>query len=952
MRRITWFLILFLTLLAANNLGAQVGDIMHRRSATLASSRVFTVFSNWGVISQPTDSRPHGAWMAPTNGYLGDVSLLVGLELPIHDYNGDSLPDTVHSVITCSVSRPSMDTDTDPFTGQPLTFEPDTGYVSPTNESVALSDDPTTWPPSWPDHPEYGQSVWNGLFGENTFAGDHETYFRISDNNDRRFNFPWLNAQGIVFHPDSNDLSRTGQGISIGVRYILSDSLPFRDVLFRVFDITNTSTWRYERVVLGTLCGTYVGITGSDNTSQEWDDDISVFYKSTNEILTWDFDNNASRNPSWVGGVGRFGESFLEVPATPAIASYYGFQPAGMVQLGNDEWLWNVMKPGSFFNPPVVVNDTIPLAGGDVDYLYGSDYFSLDPGQTRRVASVIAYGMTREEVEFNILKAAMLWNSKFDQTATLGGVRFTGFASHRVFRGITPVEWSTSTPGSSVDLWYRPDVRSAWVSIASNVPNTGIFEWNTLSFSDGAFGTLRIALRDSADRPIAFAESGSTFTVDNPGNSPPILLMMNNELSGGNIVPDSTYPISLLTGDPEDSLLAITGYYRTVSSGPWTPFDEFSVRMLPQPQERVVNLARLPNSDSFQLKFTVSDGVFLRGDSSGIFQKRTPRVSNIESRVTHVAGPADVPLEVHVVRPDLVRSDTYIVTFDDTTTLGETTFSVYDQSTDSYPLKSAPLLARQESQYFDGLALYTNNILTAYDPSRSSWNRLPNPDWTATMKPVDYQDLSLNGYAQPDDYDIAFDTIPIDTSIALPPDLPAILINCRVTSHTTGAKVPVTAVASPGYVELLFWEKPGGRLRPTWDVSLYFKSTDAVPVRGDTLKLVTTKAFSFLDTVRVSTVVVSVERQKRMPLSFALDQSFPNPCNPSAQIRYTVPVTGRIVIELFNLLGEKVMELAKGEVSAGTHEVLMDGSHLPSGVYFYRLKAGSFVNTKKLLLLR
>jgi len=89
-----------------------------------------------------------------------------------------------------------------------------------------------------------------------------------------------------------------------------------------------------------------------------------------------------------------------------------------------------------------------------------------------------------------------------------------------------------------------------------------------------------------------------------------------------------------------------------------------------------------------------------------------------------------------------------------------------------------------------------------------------------------------------------------------------------------------------------------------------------------------------------------------IPRSFWLDQSYPNPFNPSTTIRYGLPNKSAVQLSIFNTLGQQVSLLQNGEQEAGYHEVKLDGSGLSSGVYFYRIEAGSFVQTRKLLLLR
>jgi hypothetical protein len=95
-----------------------------------------------------------------------------------------------------------------------------------------------------------------------------------------------------------------------------------------------------------------------------------------------------------------------------------------------------------------------------------------------------------------------------------------------------------------------------------------------------------------------------------------------------------------------------------------------------------------------------------------------------------------------------------------------------------------------------------------------------------------------------------------------------------------------------------------------------------------------------------------VKSQGVIPDGFKLFQNYPNPFNPSTKIRYSIPKRSNVVIEVYDILGKKITTLVNEEKPAGAYELTWNAVGMPSGVYFYKIQAGSFVETKKMILLR
>lgn len=111
-------------------------------------------------------------------------------------------------------------------------------------------------------------------------------------------------------------------------------------------------------------------------------------------------------------------------------------------------------------------------------------------------------------------------------------------------------------------------------------------------------------------------------------------------------------------------------------------------------------------------------------------------------------------------------------------------------------------------------------------------------------------------------------------------------------------------------------------------------------------------ASGFLADTLLQGPVVGVNEEVQRPLTFALRQNYPNPFNPVTTITFDIPYPTSIVLRLFDILGREVTTLVNEEKPAGTYAERWDASGVSSGVYFYTLRAGSFVQTRKLMVVR
>ena len=89
-----------------------------------------------------------------------------------------------------------------------------------------------------------------------------------------------------------------------------------------------------------------------------------------------------------------------------------------------------------------------------------------------------------------------------------------------------------------------------------------------------------------------------------------------------------------------------------------------------------------------------------------------------------------------------------------------------------------------------------------------------------------------------------------------------------------------------------------------------------------------------------------------IPGTFSLAQNYPNPFNPTTQVSYNIPKESFVSLKVYNLMGQEVASLVSNQQSAGSYSVPFDASHLSSGVYMYRLQAGSSVQVKRMMLVK
>jgi hypothetical protein len=107
----------------------------------------------------------------------------------------------------------------------------------------------------------------------------------------------------------------------------------------------------------------------------------------------------------------------------------------------------------------------------------------------------------------------------------------------------------------------------------------------------------------------------------------------------------------------------------------------------------------------------------------------------------------------------------------------------------------------------------------------------------------------------------------------------------------------------------------------------------------------------------ITPMIGSAQKQSELPTTYTLSQNYPNPFNPSTSICFGLPEAAEVRLEVFNLLGQRVVTLLNQQMEAGNHTAEWDsqnelGQAVSSGVYFYRLETPRFTESKKMVLLK
>ncbi len=291
------------------------GRIDQERIGTHDANRMRTQFYNYGMVGD-FQVNP-------------DLSIFHSVEVP--KGTGTNYSDGVTPFVLARVDQENgreayiMETGyrerqaRSPLSSRIMRFEPRPGYVQVDpginqGRSIAVSNDPRTWPDCWidkendPDDPGWCGS-WNGFFGKRPNA-DQESFFVMDDN----FYDAWQ------FWPDDRDRTRRGLGLRVEVRGFQWSNPQAQNVIFWHYDIVNESTTSYDDIVFGLYMDSGVGGSAQSCDGVAESDDDNAFYNvdfGLNLVYTWDKGGRGVNLSSNCAETGYLGYAYLETPGNP-----------------------------------------------------------------------------------------------------------------------------------------------------------------------------------------------------------------------------------------------------------------------------------------------------------------------------------------------------------------------------------------------------------------------------------------------------------------------------------------------------------------------------------------------------------------------------------------------------------------------------------------------------------
>ncbi|MFC1555957.1 T9SS type A sorting domain-containing protein [candidate division KSB1 bacterium] len=574
------------------------------------------------------------------------------------------------------------------------------------------------------------------------------------------------------------------------------------------------------------------------------------------------------------------------------------------------------------------------------------------------------------DVYDNLSRARTLYENHF------GGhiVNLQTLNSGETVNGNVQVEWNVSSltgnPIYAVDIFFSSDAGTKWETIAENISNSGSYQWNTLFVPDGIYYRIKIVAEDSL--LIGTAASDTDFTVNNPGDAPPQIRLLDPLYT---MTATGATDIEWHAGDADGDAVTISISYSKDGGLTWDAI----ASDLTNTGAYSWDSADSPNSPYGNLRLIVNDGALADTVETGyIITVDNPRETLSSTLFDHPAGYGNGSAEVRIIDESALTGHLYEITFNETVDSLNTYYSIKDLNTGSTVINEM-LYNTAESREFDGVRLYIDEH-DELEQLNAGWKTGGDTWWTLT-------DLGSRSNSIPGYYEFRYFETPADShyngTVKTDQALPFQIWNMAAVPKPFQVLIKSTkdGIKAWNYRQTFYFYEPqpgdpSGSPVKTWSTMLFHPDSGDVqsidttvtppdtifwepndPQPGDVHVWETTIPFTEADTLRFSLDLTDVKEEKVLPNTFRLHQNYPNPFNPETTIRFELPAAADVRITVYNILGKEVAKVTDRDYAAGEHSIKWNGrnsfgTQVSSGMYFYRIEAGTFVKTMKMVLLR
>jgi len=650
-----------------------------------------------------------------------------------------------------------------------------------------------------------------------------------------------------------------------------------------------------------------------------------------NLLYSWDADSNGVSHilPGYLG-IGLLQNSAsLHLGGCKAMAYNDRIVPM------NDEAFWDLFNSAN--------NYYMNQATDNVIYL-GTNKFTLQPGDSIDLGIVYALGRDKKSLFENVNNAQVAYAQI--QVVDTPQVELTSTFDSEI-EGSKIIEWSSSIENSTVDhvdLYYTLNRGDVWTLLASDLPPTSSYNWQTDNYPDGYNYQIRAVAKTGTS--IGRATS-HYFSVNNSGNTDFTDLVMLTSFVADTL--SGVVPIQWRAGDADGDPVSVTVLVSNDQGRHWEVIDSVQ-----NGNNYQWNTTKMANGPEYQLKLMATNGItFNQTLRTRLFAIYNSFPTIPDSGIVHAQGDAEGVFQVQVTDRSSTTGDVYKVTFNDFD-LNNVTYNVLDTTTNQLVLENVDQLTSEESgPEFDGLRLLLQDVpMGEYDSVLTGWSS-GNCNLGYRLEPMSVQ--------PPIDYQIEFLNSASNMDILFHP------ANFVITNLETNDEVDFQFSDSNHDGFLTIFETVLIRYTPELGAPasawrLIFTRPESgeptSPQEGDVFQIITRKRFSAQDVYYIkSPAPTTVGDEIFLPEQFALYQNYPNPLNPTTTISYNLPGNSAVDLTVFNLKGQLVKTLTHQVLKKGKHNVRWNGTNdanirVASGIYFYRLQTEFGVKLKRMILLR